>query len=256
MDRLRLSLIVVLIVTAVSVYAAVGSSWKSYETAVGGSQVAPLGEGITVRINTNSALRTRISQEHRDVVMMRGEALFDVSHEAGVPFGVEAGRAFVRTRGAKFSVRIRDPQSVDVLVTEGELTVALNDTKGAPGSAVGEGKIVRVRGSGQAVCDTSQDEIARALAWTEGNLRFDRRPLGDIVQEFNRYSERQLIIEDPSLVAARFSGRFVATDEKSFLSTMGILGVVAQDRPEPNGRSVVVLRRAPGVSQQVPPPAG
>src|SRR5258708_2642563 len=89
MDRLRLSCIVVLIVTAATVYAAAESPWKSYETAIGGSQLAPLGNGPSVKINTNSELRSRISKYRHDIVVVRGEALFQVPHDAGVPFVID-----------------------------------------------------------------------------------------------------------------------------------------------------------------------
>ena len=243
MDRLRLSCIVVLIATAATVYAAAESPWKSYETAIGGSQVAPLGNGTTVKINTNSELRSRVSKDRHDIVVVRGEALFQVPHDAGVSFVVDATRALLRTSDAEFDVRIRDTQSVDVLVTKGQLTVAVKDAKPASDSIVGAGKVARIRGNNLKVSDTGHDAVVQALAWTEGYLWFDRLPLGDIVQEFNRYSVRRLIIEDPSLVAARFSGKFVATDEGSFVNALGQMGVSAQDKTEPSGGSVWVLRR-------------
>lgn len=243
MDRLRLSWIVVLVVTAAAVHAAAGSPWKRYETAVGGSQVVPLGDGTTVKINTNSEFRSRIGTDRDDIVMVRGEALFQVSRNAAMPLVVDATSAVLRTSDAEFDVRIRDTQSVDVLVTKGQLTVVVKDPKGVSDSIVGAGKIARFRGKDLAISDTSHDEVAQALAWTEGYLWFQRLALGDIVEEFNRYSERQLIIEDPSLVGSKLSGKFVATDAGSFVNALGQLGISAQDKTEPSGRSVLALRR-------------
>jgi len=54
--------------------------------------------------------------------------------------------------------------------------------------------------------------IAAATAWTHGTLVFDGSRLADVVEEFNRYNERQLTVRDPSLADIRISGVYSSTD--------------------------------------------
>lgn len=54
--------------------------------------------------------------------------------------------------------------------------------------------------------------IATATAWTQRQLVFESKSLADVAEEFNRYNERQLIIEDPELYDFHISGVFSSTD--------------------------------------------
>ncbi len=60
-------------------------------------------------------------------------------------------------------------------------------------------------------------DIAATTAWTERRLIFDGSKLSDVVQEFNRYSKRQLIIEDAQLEDFHVSGVYSSTDPTSLI---------------------------------------
>jgi transmembrane sensor len=70
---------------------------------------------------------------------------------------------------------------------------------------------------GQAPSMPAHADIAAATAWTERRLIFDGARLSDVVQEFNRYNRRQLIIEDGQLSDIRVSGVFSSTDPTSLI---------------------------------------
>ena len=55
-------------------------------------------------------------------------------------------------------------------------------------------------------------DIAVATAWTQGKITFRATPLSDVVEEFNRYNTRQLVIADPTLKDTKISGVFSSTD--------------------------------------------
>src|SRR3546814_9532022 len=74
---------------------AVGAGWRlwdpmqppqRYATAIGQQHDVALEDGSRVRLDTNSALVVRYSRKHRDVVLERGRAQFDVAHAPQRPF--------------------------------------------------------------------------------------------------------------------------------------------------------------------------
>jgi transmembrane sensor len=59
--------------------------------------------------------------------------------------------------------------------------------------------------------------IAIATSWTQRQLEFESASLSEVAEEFNRYNERQLIIEDPTLYDFHISGVFSSSDPASLV---------------------------------------
>jgi transmembrane sensor len=64
---------------------------------------------------------------------------------------------------------------------------------------------------------TANANIARATAWREREIVFEAASLSDVAEEFNRYNERQLVIEDPRALTFHVSGVFSSTDPASLI---------------------------------------
>lgn len=54
--------------------------------------------------------------------------------------------------------------------------------------------------------------IEVATAWTQQRLVFDFSALVEVAEEFNRYNQRRLVIDDPGLHRLQISGSFSSTD--------------------------------------------
>jgi len=59
--------------------------------------------------------------------------------------------------------------------------------------------------------------IAGATAWREREIVFESATLSDVAEEFNRYNQRKLVIEDPKLYGFHISGIFSSTDPDSLI---------------------------------------
>ena len=51
----------------------------------------------------------------------------------------------------------------------------------------------------------------------EHTLVFDDSPLADVVEEFNRYNAKQIVLSTPTLADVRISGVFAASEPSSLL---------------------------------------
>src|ERR1700730_2385077 len=60
-------------------------------TAVGEQRVCPLEDGSVVYLNTDSRVEVEYTRDQRNVLLMRGEALFSVARNRSRPFIVQSG---------------------------------------------------------------------------------------------------------------------------------------------------------------------
>jgi transmembrane sensor len=190
--------------------------YPTYTTEIGESRQITLADGSTVDLNARSRLRIEFSSTERDVELLDGQALFGVAHDPARPFIVRSGGAVVRAVGTQFDV-YRRSAGTTVTVVEGR--VAVGDTvlaSDAPGALlVSAGEQVTV--TAQAITKPRHTDVTAATAWTRHRLIFDGTPLSEVVENFNRYNARQLIIEDPALADFHVSGVYASTDPASLI---------------------------------------
>ena len=191
------------------------SGVETYVTRVGDFHRFALPDGSSVALNTNSEVRVRYTRTLREVQLVRGEALFEVAKNPSRPFDVEAGDTTVRAVGTAFSVRIRDQDRVDVVVSEGR--IAINPPSQQTFAA---GSVATVRNGRVVATVVSEDDINSRLSWTASRLRFKDAALSEVADEFNRYNARRLVVPDPRVAAIRIGGTFNATDPDAFADTM------------------------------------
>jgi transmembrane sensor len=209
--------------------------WQSYETPVGGYSRVELDDGSVIDLNTNSVVRVRLGNV-REVQLERGEVRFEVAPDSARPFVVTAAGANVRALGTAFTVRLRAPEQVDVLVSEGRVSIASERVRRSPPLYANEAAVVlpdRV-----SVTRIGPQLLARRLAWMSGRIVLQGETLSEAIAEFNRYNERQLAFE-PSIAALRVGGNFDATDPESFAAA---LASAFHLRIDPFSGQAIVLR--------------
>lgn len=201
------------VIGAVS-YGALGLKGR-VSTAKGDIRRAPLADGSAVTLNTDTAIRAAFDGKMRRVDLLRGEALFDVAKDSARPFVVVAGDVRVRAVGTSFTVRAHADGQVGVVVREGVVEV----WRGADGSPVrlAAEHAVRVSSAG-ALAPTAVGAAAvdKALAWRQGQIDLDGLTLGQAADEFARYSDRRIVIDDPMIARLKMTGLFSASDPDGF----------------------------------------
>lgn len=198
-----------------------------YVTAVGGFQRLLLTDGSTVELDTDSRIRVHMTDGRRRIVLLRGRANFKVATDARRPFEVEAAATTVRALGTSFSVRLRDRQQIEVLVTEGRVAVVEADSsdrhiskESSPILSAGQAALIKPRQLSVQPSQVAPTDIERQLAWIHGRLTFDGQTLEQAVNEFNRYNPRALVIADPAIAGIKVGGSFQPTDPQSFISAL------------------------------------
>jgi transmembrane sensor len=173
-----------------------------------------LPDGSTVSLGASSALSVAFDGPQRRVVLHRGEAYFAVASDPNHPFIVEAGSGTVTVLGTKFGVKIADAR-VTVGVAEGVVSVAAGP--GAPirlqrGETARYGAGGLARGEGVDVADVG--------SWRDGRLIFQGLPLGEVLEDLERYRGGRIFVTDGRLAALPVTGVFDITRADGALDTI------------------------------------
>ena len=186
------------------------SHLKKYFTRIGEQQTIELADGSGVTLNTGSQLVVDYSESGRRVLLERGEAYFEVVADRVRPFTVDLGTHAFTAIGTAFNVR-KDPERYQVAVIEGAVAFhAVTDAVSVslpPVSIRGPGPRL-VEAGWVAEFDVSRHELTafrpqsmdRYRNWRSGLLNFVYEPLSQVIQEFNRYSRKKILIEDASVM--------------------------------------------------------
>jgi transmembrane sensor len=197
-----------------------------------------LDDGSVVKLEPESRLRVSLGRHDRRVTLERGRVFFRVAKDANRPFTVEADRTLVRVVGTAFGIEQKD-QSTVVTVSEGKVAAHRRDEKKSEVLLVADQQLTVQRSrAGQLVRNI---DSARALAWTEGRLVFDSAPLGEVVDEFNRYNHVRLRVEDSQLASRPVSGVFNASDPETLLAFIREGAPVSIHRE--NARDILIVPR-------------
>lgn len=216
----------------------------TYATSVGGYTRVPLQDGSILELNTDTRVRLSLSESRRRVQLLHGEAGFDVAHDPRRPFIVTVGQTSIRAVGTQFNVR--NLRELEIVVTEGRIAVETEAAKGnvetdiADVHMVNAGEAATVDQLGIRVRSVSPEESASLTAWRNGLIISHDRTLAEIVDEFNRYSLRHVVIPDPEVASLRLGGYFRTDNLGGFIATLedsfGIESI-------PRGEQIILRRR-------------
>lgn len=209
---------------AVALFALVSSWWgraptvveRSYATAVGEQRTLTLEDGTELRLDTDTTVHMRFSDDRRVLELARGRAQVEVGVDAGRPLEMVAGAARIRDIGTTFQVR-RDEAGIEVGLLDG--LVFVSGAGSAAPTRLQPGQQVQVEADGTVGRPQSLD-LAMAKGWPQGQLVFKQRRLDELLAEMNRYSRTPLRLGDAELAATRVSGVFYIGDQASLVAAL------------------------------------
>ncbi len=220
---------------------------RVFATTVDGYQRVTLEDGSLVELNASSEVEVDFSGPERRVQLRRGEAHFTVAKNKQRPFLVRTDNLTVRAVGTEFNVRLAE-RNVEVLVTEGRVKV--EPPKSADTQALAD---LPTLAAGQRVSlppaadwtrpavrhsvvieNVSPAAIREALAWQGPRLVFVDEPLREVVAQFNRVNQVQIVLGDPELGAQSVAGSFRAENVEAFVRLLTTDGDIVAERPDAN----------------------
>ncbi|MCW4460941.1 FecR domain-containing protein [Sphingomonas sp. BT-65] len=186
------------------------------ETERGEQRSVQLADGSRVELDGATSLDVTIDGKSRLVELRRGEAYFDIAHEAERPFVVRAGASSTRVLGTAFSIDLSQ-RAVKLAVYRGKVQFG--------GTGSGEGGVVVPAGwrssfaGGAAMTPTRFDTAQQD--WRQAWVDTDDMVLGELIEALNRRSGPVIAPPPASLARVPLAGRVKLDDAEELLGAMG-----------------------------------
>jgi transmembrane sensor len=201
---------------------------QDYQTAKGQTRTVALADGTHIALNSDTRISVRLEAHTRHVEMLRGEAAFDVAHDASRPFLIAAADRRIRVLGTEFNV-LHSQGLVRVTVRRGIVGVspasAAEDTRGVL-LKVGDQFEHR---TGEQVSAVHKVDPEVAFAWRRGDLIYRDQPLSEVVGDLNRYFATPVRVAGPA-GDLKFSGVLVVDSEDAVVARLRAFLPISVDR--------------------------
>ncbi|KCZ99053.1 sigma factor regulatory protein FecR/PupR family [Hyphomonas polymorpha PS728] len=216
----------------------------AYETMIAEIRDIHLADGSVVTLGARSRIEPAFTETMRIVKLQEGEAFFDVASDPVRPFYVEVGDRLIRVVGTRFDVR-QGPETVRVAVVEGVVEVLQAETpqQAEASREVIEKNVLRagdevVARIGSLEAMLGAIEPAEAAPWRRGWLTYENASLAEIVSDANRYSRRQIILDEEGIGDLRMTAAFSVEKIDQFAAGLEVTYGLVADYSDP-GRIVL-----------------
>lgn len=209
-----------------------------HHTGRGELRTVVLGDGTRVTLAPGSALRQARFGRTRDVDLT-GKAYFQVTHDPAHPFVVHAGPVETRVLGTTFSVTARPGEPGEVVLRSGRVAVTATSAKKITRAILDPGQ--RAIGTADGSLELGDTDVARELAWTNGQLAFAGAPLADVVRELGHWYGLSVAVTDSSLSHRRVTGAFPLDSSTTVIRALAAL---VDARVVQRGDSILLERRS------------
>ncbi|RYM70457.1 FecR family protein [Serratia liquefaciens] len=187
-----------------------------YLTGTGENKSFYLDDGSKIQLDTASAVNVNYTPLSRIIDLAKGQAYFEVTHNADRPFYVKTNAGLISVLGTVFSVR-EDGDRVKVVVSRGHVNVT-NLAQQHVDILTGQEAIL----SKNTMKKNNIESIANAMSWTQGSLQFDNQKLSDILKEVQRYDKNIWFIMDDTqeIMSEKFTVRINIHDINNWLFSL------------------------------------
>ncbi len=179
------------------------------------ARTVTLPDGSKVSLNARSALDVAFTDTRRRVLLLEGEAYFEVAPDAARPFEFEIGNASVTALGTAFDIARDLPgKGTEVAVTEHTVRVkAISSRSGVYGRPIdvseGESVVIDPTGAFGTVRRQGRDVTA---AWRDGIYVAEARPLQEVVHALSAWYPGVILISDGALKTLEVNAVLDLTD--------------------------------------------
>jgi ferric-dicitrate binding protein FerR (iron transport regulator) len=205
---------------------------------------ASLSDGTKVILDAGSYLRYPVqfnSQERQ--VYLNGEGYFEVKTDPDKPFVIYAGESIIKVLGTKFNVRTW-PQNqmsrVSLTVVEGQVSFqAEGSNSGKVNVIVSEGKYSELF-ENQAPTAPRPINIEEQLSWLNRKINFRDAPLGEVLDQLERWFDIQIVLDNQSLATNRVA---VFVDNNSLENILEVITLMNNLQYKQDGRKIILSER-------------
>ncbi len=183
-----------------------------FRTGTGEQRQVAAGHGVSVQLNTRTSLSLPgAAAQHGTAELISGEASFQVPPLLSGSYSVIAAGGRTTAQDARFDIRVA---SSTVCVTC--LTNAVQVEHRLATTKLQQGQQVVYGGGGfRPVASVDASVVS---AWQQGFIICNMMPLGDVIEELNRYRPGHIVLLNADLQRSPVNGRFRIDEPEEALS--------------------------------------
>jgi ferric-dicitrate binding protein FerR (iron transport regulator) len=212
--------------------------------------ILPDGTKVWLNAGSRMAFPNKFSGKKREV-FLEGEAYFEVTHNANLPFFVNTKDISIKVLGTKFNVSAYKTDKVaETVLLEGKVAVKelssmgfmMKETMLAPNQKASfnkENKTISVQ---------NERDADFAIAWTEGWFKFSQQNLNTVLNKLQRYYNVQFEYDPNFSTADMITGKLDL--KESIEQTMVALGDVANIQYRINGDKIQIEKKINGIKMR------
>jgi Fe2+-dicitrate sensor, membrane component len=196
-------------------------------TAVGEQHRAVLASGDGLVFDTDTA--ADIDERNRTIELWRGGVMAHVEKGAARPFVIRSPQGTARALGTQYSVRVEGKVTTVSVIESRVEACASTGNRSCVTLEAGQSARLDARGA-RRVGDI--DPVSE-MAWSDGLLVADDRPLSEVIDRLNRYRRDPIHYAPEDIQGLRVSGTFPLSDtERALTSLSAALPIAVEDGPD------------------------
>jgi ferric-dicitrate binding protein FerR (iron transport regulator) len=164
---------------------------------------------------------------------LRGEAYFDVAHDASKPFIIHTGNVITQVLGTAFNVKAYGSSELDVTVSHGKVSVGLKNRQ------------LGVLTANRGLSYNSRKNLTRQyytnaakVRWMYGDLIFDNTNIEEAAKTLERWYNIKITVSDPKVKACRFTASFL--NHENIDQVLKVLSELTQFTYSQQGKSFTI----------------
>ncbi|HYC84423.1 MAG TPA: FecR domain-containing protein [Chryseosolibacter sp.] len=199
--------LVMLMVASVIIYRMYDTSKNIVHATADETRQVTLPDGSLVTLNRYAKISYRDNFAEDRILILQGEAFFDVKADLRHPFRVETSGSAVTVVGTSFNARaIAVEKLTKVFVVTGKVSLVDKDVR-SQAVLLGPGLTGLLDESRNAIrIDSALDE--NATAWKTKKLVFGKTPLDRVLKTVANYFNVELRASDKAILRCHFTGTF------------------------------------------------
>jgi ferric-dicitrate binding protein FerR (iron transport regulator) len=236
--RIAAAIVLMVSIGGLSVYIASESglfqtnSFVEVATNAGQQSKVTLPDGSLVWLNAETHLKYNHGKKNR-VVVLSGEAYFEVTHNPNRPFIVKTGNTKIQVLGTKFNVsHYPDSEITQASLLTGKINMSLPGADHAIELVPGQKLVYNAEKHTYAKSEARvQDEIL----WRQGILFFDNEPFDGLIKKLERYYAVQFIYNREVFDNKHYTGKI---DNLSIEKVLDFISLTIPMKYEVNNKTI------------------
>jgi ferric-dicitrate binding protein FerR (iron transport regulator) len=234
----------IILVLAVTSFIVIHNYWTppvtKYATTALEQRIINLPDGSVVRLNRSSEISFRKGfAGSTRTIQLKGEAYFEVKHNAKKPFIIHTGDAVIKDIGTAFNVKEADAGNVVVAVKNGIVAVSNGETVDEEATILTKDQVALIQKDH--ISTIKQTNVHNYLSWINGQIIFKKTSFNQVIIQLDNIYGIHCNLSDSSLAGLKLTAYIKNT---SLSDVLHMISMSLDIHYQKKGKQIVWMKGA------------